>query len=151
VAASRNRRRHRRQIDPDGPPGASRIQPGSPPDDQITFSFKYLHPNPPVSQNFPADYWGELMSCLKMISGLNTGEILGNRSSSRRAHGIDWDDSNIPEGFAHLPQHLRDSAGFQFSVKRDDYGRIVGLLLGNVFYVCWFDPEHQTTGRPKGQ
>ena len=98
----------------------------------------------------PDDYWDELMSCLKTLSGLKTSEVLGKRSSSLRAHGIDWDDSNVKEGFAHLPSHLRDSNGFQFSVKRDNYGRIVGLLLHNVFYVCWFDPEHQTTGSPKG-
>ena len=129
------------------PPG--RIKAGDlPPDQHITFSFKHLHPNPPVSQNFPDGYWGELLRCLKQHSRMLVGEILGNRSPLR-AHGIDWSDSNVPQGFSYLPEPFCDMGGFQLSVKRDTFGRIIGLLIGNVFSVCWLDPQHQTTGRQR--
>lgn len=151
MAASKKRRgRNRRKgINPGEPPGSDRINPGAPRDRQITFSFKYLHPKPPVSQDFPDGYLKELMNCLKEISEWDQGEFVGNRSSSLRAHGIDWSDSNIPDGFTHLPKHLQDSAGYQISIERDVYGRVIGLLIGSVFHVCWLDPNHETMGRKR--
>lgn len=148
MAASRSKKR--KGINPGKPPGESRIDPGSPPPDQtITFSFKYLHPNPPVSQEFPEGYFAELLRCLQHHSRQFKSELVGSRNPAEKAHGINWATSNVPQGFDHLPKQLREMNGYQLSVKREEFGRIVGLLLENVFYVCWFDPQHETTGRQK--
>ena len=148
MAASRSKKGKKRgkRIAPGEPPaGSGRIKPDDPAAlRKILFSFKYLHLTPPVSQEFPGDYLPELMKCLRAFSGRERGEVVGNRNPSMRAHGIDWAKSNFPAGFSHLPAHLRDVAGFQLTVRRDKYGRVIGFLSGAVFYVCWLDPQHET-------
>jgi hypothetical protein len=144
VAASKRRDR---RIQPGEPPKKGRIDPGDPSQlGEITFSFKYLRSDPPVRQNFPDGYLDELLKCLKAFSERQKGEVVGSRNPSLRAHGIDWSKSNVPNGFDHLPSHLRDIAGFQLTVRREQYGRIIGFLSGTVFYVCWLDPNHETMG-----
>lgn len=139
----------KKPIDPGKIPGSNRIPTPALPADQIKFSFKYLHPNPPVSQSFPEGYWAALLGCLREHSGLNHNELVGNRNPSLRAHGIDWDDSNVPGGFDHLPSHLADVAGFQITISKDVFGRVIGFLIDGVFYVCWLDPNHETMGKKK--
>lgn len=150
MSASKHQQKSKGKIpSPTGPSGGRIVAGSLPRDDGITFSFKYLHRNPPVSQEFPDGYWSELLRCFREYCGRNKGEIVGNRNPSLRAHGLDWDDSKVTDGFSHLPPHLRDCNGFQLSVKKDTFGRVIGLLLGSVFYVCWLDPKHETTGRTK--
>ena len=146
------RRGKKNRITSGNPPGEGRIDPGTPPPDQrIYFSFRYLHPHPPVDQTFPNEnYISELMRALKEASNWHRGELVGNRNKALRAHGIDWNDSNIPhdrfeEG---LPEQFKGYDGYQLSVGRD-LGRVIGLLAGNVFYVRWLDPGHETTGRQR--
>lgn len=151
MAASRkNKRKDKRgRIRPD-PPQAGRIRTGIPaPETHLRFSFRYLHPKPPVSQNFPDGYWAELLRCFKQISELRRADLLGNRNPALRAHGIDWAKSNFPNGFEHLPEQYREYAGYQLSVRRDTYGRVIGFIREDVFYVCWLDPNHETMGEQR--
>ena len=69
------------------------------------------------------------------------GELTRNRNRSQRSHGIDWAKSNVPQGFDHLPDQLRDVNGFQLTVRKNLFGRVTGPLLDNRFYVCWLDPQ----------
>ncbi len=119
---------------------------GPPPEpDEIRFSFKHLHPTPPVSQIVGDGYYEALFERLKAVSQMKRTEFLANRNDALKAHGINWEASAVPNGFNHIrdPQ-LRDYKGYQFSIDRYNHGRVVGLLVGNTFHICWLDPNHET-------
>lgn len=129
------------------PLSTGRIKPDSPPlqPEEIMFSFKYLHPTPPVSQEFPEGYWNALFRRLHDVSRMKLSEFLGSRNDALKAHGIKWEDSAFKDGFPHLNEQLRAYKGYQFSIDRYNFGRVIGFLRGNVFYICWLDPKHETT------
>lgn len=69
-------------------------------------------------------------------------EVCTNRSQSLRAHPIEWPGTTEPQGFIHLNSELRESPAHQFSVSANEHGRIHGFCIDNVFFVVWFDPDH---------
>ena len=94
MAASR-RGKNRGRIRPGTPPGKGRIYPGQPPEEPyIVVSLRYLHPEPPVGDDFPDRYATVLIRCLERITKLRHGELVGQRGSGD--HGIDWKNTNVP-------------------------------------------------------
>jgi hypothetical protein len=77
------------------------------------------------------------------ISSLKASELFSNRSSSLRAHPIDWSKTTEKYGFTHLNSQLKQIPAYQFQISSNEHGRIHGFILGNVFFVIWFDPEHK--------
>lgn len=125
----------------------SSIHPISPSIDSETlrFSFKHLSLGEP---NFSLDgktskYFEKVLSRLKDISALKASEVFSNRSSSLRAHPIDWEKTTMKEGFSHLNEQLRQVPAYQFQISSNKHGRIHGFILENIFFVIWFDPEHK--------
>lgn len=91
-------------------------------------------------------YFRELMTKFRDISRMETREFIGKESKVIRNHVIRFADTSEMSGFSCLNDTLRTQAmdcAYQFSVKRDDFGRIHGFIVGDVFFVVWYDPDHK--------
>ena len=79
----------------------------------------------------------KLLDCLKSVSGKSITELT-NRST-HDLHPIDWDRTNTkpPAGYEQLEY-------WQFRIDKSS-GRVIGVLINNVFYVVWLDPHHNLT------
>ena len=113
-------------------------------DDLIRFSFKYLD----FSKKYPlksndSDYFRCFFSRLQSISQMKASEFRMNKDKSLRAHTHNWSQTSEPDGFQHLNTQLRQCEPWQFQLSANKHGRIHGILLDEVFYVVWFDPNHQ--------
>lgn len=76
------------------------------------------------------------------MSGLHASQ-----SKSVRFHVVEWDETTQRAGFTHLNEQLREHPAYQFQVAKNG-PRVIGIPLGNVFYICWIDWDHQLY--PKG-
>ncbi len=112
----------------------------------VSFSFKYLELNhgkfglPDTAAK--VNYLTQLFDRLRQISSMKCQEFR-QAGKALRSHPIHWDGTSEPEGFAHLNEQLRDCQPWQFSLAREELGRIHGLWVDNVFYAVWVDHEHQ--------
>jgi hypothetical protein len=110
----------------------------------ISFSFKYFQrDHDKFSGNSQAiSYWLTLLDRLKSLSSLTAQELLVNRSSSLRCHPIKWADTS--ENCFGIPneEQLVDTP-YQFSLSSNEYGRVHGFFIDEIFYVVWLDPNHQ--------
>lgn len=59
-----------------------------------------------------------------------------------RAHRIKWSNPGITERSFGLSPDVGDEDAWQFSVSSNKHGRIHGFLIDEIFYVRWFDPDH---------
>lgn len=116
------------------------------PDDLVRFSFRHLT----SSEKFclPGEgelvkYMGVLLSRLKAVSDLRLSEFRSAGGKALRAHRHDWSNTTEEDGYSHLSQQLQECEPWQFSLSANEYGRVHGILVDNVFYVVWFDPEHR--------
>lgn len=89
-----------------------------------------------------SQYFCKVFERLQAMSGFQASEFLRSRSSAVRCHPIDWKDTTEPNGFEHLNQQLRDLTPYQFEISANAHGRVHGFILGDTFYVVWFDPDH---------
>lgn len=110
----------------------------------IRFSFKHLCLNHPKFslEGKTHEYFEKVLERLKNISTLKASEIFSNRSSSLRAHPIDWQCTSEQDGFSHLNEQLRQVPAYQFQISSNEHGRVHGFILGNIFFVIWLDPRH---------
>jgi hypothetical protein len=135
-----------KRIKPSKLKNKSDIHPSKPSVDNETlrFSFKHLDLN---HKKFSIkkkehDYFGKVLERLKAISTFKASEVFANRSSSLRAHPIDWRHTSEKKGFSHLNSQLQDIPAYQFQISSNEHGRIHGFILENIFFIIWFDPEH---------
>lgn len=114
-------------------------------EDTVIFSFKYLdldHGKFQVKHR-NGEYVHKLMDRLKHYSSMSMkGQILSSHSKSLRAHPIIWRDTSERDGFTCLNDQLRSVDGYQIEVEKKHYGRILGFVLDNIFFVVWLDPDH---------
>lgn len=112
----------------------------------VNFSFKYFdleHTKfdlPDTARKI--QYLQALFDRLKQISSMKCQEF---RQSGKalRSHPIEWHKTSEPDGFTHLNEQLQGCAPWQFSLARDELGRIHGLWVGTTFYAVWVDHEHR--------
>jgi len=112
----------------------------------LSFSFKYLDlqndkfdlPDTTVK----AGYLAALFDRLKHISTMKCAEFR-ETGKALRSHAIEWSKTSEPEGYSHLPEQLRECEPWQFSLARDELGRIHGILLDRIFYAVWIDHDHK--------
>ncbi|MGK9047856.1 hypothetical protein KXR63_10855 [Stutzerimonas chloritidismutans] len=123
----------------------SQIKAGTPSPKTLSFSFRYIDPR---NQKF--DYSqkesGYFCKVIERLSGLSTytfSEVMAERSPALKAHPIDWPDTSEPAGFSNLNEQLRESTPYQFSISRNEHGRVHGFFIDDVFYVVWLDPAHR--------
>lgn len=116
----------------------------SPPDDSLTFSFKFFDASdarvcPPEFRN---GYTQSLMARLKSLSTMRVSEFYSNRSSSLRAHPVDWSNTSRPDGFSNIGEQFEAYTPYQFSISSNADGRVFGFLIDACFYVVWLDSDH---------
>ncbi len=84
----------------------------------IRFSFKHLafkHEKFSFEEK-SCEYFCKVLERLKDISTLKASEIFSNRSSSLRAHQIDWNETTEKDGFTRLNEQLRQIPAYQFQI-----------------------------------
>ncbi len=69
-------------------------------------------------------------------------EFTADRGGTLKSHPINWGQTSEPEGFQHLNEQFQGYTPYQFAISRNEYGRIHGFFIGNVFHVVWLDPDH---------
>lgn len=109
----------------------------------ISFSFKYYQNS---HHKFSCDnrnstYWLTLVERLKALSSLSNQELLVNRSQTLRCHPIKWEDTS-ENGFGLPNEEQLVDTPYQFSLSSNEYGRVHGFLIDEVFYIVWLDPDH---------
>ncbi len=79
----------------------------------------------------------KLLDCLKSVSGKSITELM--QKSTHDLHPIDWSKTNTnpPAGYEQLEY-------WQFRVDKSN-GRVIGIIVNNVFYIVWLDPYHNLT------
>lgn len=109
----------------------------------ISFSFKYYQNghNKFSCNEKAATYWLTLIERLKALSGLSHRELLMNRSSSLRCHPIKWENTS-ENGFGLPNEEQLVDTPYQFSLSSNEYGRVHGFFIDEVFYIVWLDPDH---------
>jgi len=110
----------------------------------ISFSFKYYQT---AHDRFSCTkkqvvYWLTLIDRLKDISSLTAQELLINRSSTLRCHPIKWDDTSEKNGFGLPNEEQLVDTPYQFSLSSNEYGRVHGFFIDQIFYIVWLDPDH---------
>jgi hypothetical protein len=60
---------------------------------------------------------------------------------SLRCHPIDWDDTT-ETCFGLVNEEQLVSQPYQFQLSSNEYGRVHGFFIENVFYIVWLDPDH---------
>jgi len=114
------------------------------PEDNLKFSFKYLNFDRKFHIKDVTDgYLKVLLDHLKSLSSITVQVFRTNKHKALRAHTIDWQDTSEIQGFACLNEQLRQCEPWQFELCVNEHGRVHGILLDEIFYVVWLDPDHQ--------
>ena len=79
----------------------------------------------------------KLLDGLKSVSNKTITELMNK--STHDLHRISWDKANTkpPNGYEQLDY-------WQFRIDKSS-GRIIGVIIDNIFYVLWLDPYHNLT------
>lgn len=129
--------------------GGQVAKPVVPTEGFVQFSFKYAHL--PSEGKFcintrEAEYFVRLVTRMREVSAMPTGDFLSKYSKALRNHSISFTETSEPEGFSCLNATLRHEtmgSARQFSIDRTECGRIHGFMVGDVFFVVWYDSEHE--------
>ncbi len=110
----------------------------------VNFSFKYLDG---LNEKFTyrphnAAYFCEILERIKSLSSHTKQELLSNRSPALKIHPIDWPKTS-EKGFGFPMEEAIVDIPYQFSITRNEYGRIHGFFISNTFYIVWLDKEHK--------
>lgn len=76
----------------------------------------------------------DLLDCLKSVSGKTIADL---KNSIHDFHPVNWSRTNVK-----CPSEQGEY--WQFRINKSK-GRVIGLLIENVFYVVWLDPHHNIT------
>ena len=119
---------------------------------EMLFSFKYLDA---ACESYSLDrcdrrehYVSQLLPRLCHLSRMTIKAFKGERSKALRSHPINWDEIKNHDGFGTIPETneqlyaASQSDAYQFAVTANEYGRVAGFFIDNVFHVVWLDPDH---------
>jgi hypothetical protein len=88
-------------------------------------------------------YLESLLTRLRDVSNITLREFRNLwRKGELRNHPIAWHETSEPDGFPLDPQ-LKEEEAWQFELKKNEYGRVHGVLIDQVFHVVWLDPKHR--------
>lgn len=126
------------------PPSGSVHKAKQLPDDLVRFSFRHYSStekfcHPAADRAHP--YLGVLLDRLRDVSGMKLSEFTAS-GKTLRSHSHDWASTTEKDGYSHLSKQLQECAPWQFSLTANEHGRVHGILIDNVFYIVWLDPEH---------
>jgi hypothetical protein len=134
------------------PPAVSQIKKTEVPDEGLRFSFRYFCNDEELcpKNGFSKNYTQKLAERLKELSAWTVARFTGETLPEVKNHRINWPDTSRATGFRSLPAQVRDGEAWQFSITRNEHGRVHGLLIGHTFYVVWLDVEHKLYPKPDG-
>ncbi len=113
----------------------------------MVFSFQYLDCVTEefcINESVPSSYFVKLYERLKELSRMTMKEFTSTKTKALRNHPIDFSDSKVLKNCFGIPnedQIVGDSA-WQFSISKDEHGRVAGFIIGQVFYIVWLDRNH---------
>lgn len=115
------------------------------PYDLLRFSFRHFQTTPKFclpSQGDKPQYADRLLDRLKSVSDFTVSKFRVDKHTGLRAHRHDWPKTSEPNGFLHLSEQLQQCEAWQFCLSANEHGRVHGILIDEVFYVVWLDPNH---------
>lgn len=118
----------------------------APMDALLRFSFRLLRSTGKFGHEHACDpprYLHHLLQRLQAVSSMSAKEFRASKDQSLRAHRHQWERTTEREGFAHLPPEWGRQEAWQFQLSANKHGRVHGILVDEVFYVVWLDPEHR--------
>lgn len=110
----------------------------------LEFSFKYLDV---TNQKFSLErcspeFLKALLESIQVHSNAPVSTFVEQNNKENR-HMNDWPLTTEPDGFSTLdPDQLAYNDVWQFAPIPKQRWRVHGLLIENVFYVVWLDPDH---------
>jgi hypothetical protein len=115
----------------------------TPAEQRMTFSFRRFTSTQKFTHQKCKDstaYLNQLLERMKAVSGMETGPFRASGGSALRSHQIKFEETSERNGFGFaIPEGC---SPWQFSLSSNEYGRVHGYIIRNVFYVVWLDPEH---------
>ncbi len=110
---------------------------------EISFSFKYYDKNHPKfsCKEQSNAYWLKVIERLSKLSTMSRRDLETNRSSAIRCHPIEWHETT-EESFGLPNEEQLVDTPYQFSISSNEYGRVHGFFIDEVFYIVWLDPNH---------
>lgn len=78
----------------------------------------------------------DLLDCFKSVNNKTVSEL---KQSIHDLHPIDWAHTNTAP-----PSMSNQHEYWQFRINKSK-GRVIGILIENVFYIVWLDPHHNLT------
>ncbi len=78
----------------------------------------------------------DLLDCFKSVSNMTIPEL---KASMHDLHPINWAQTNTS-----APDNSEQCEYWQFRINKSK-GRIIGILIDDVFYIVWLDPHHNLT------
>ena len=115
-------------------------------DDYIRFSFQYVDQSNDKFKFCDCEtvYFIKVIERLKNLCAWKMKDFISCRSDALKANYIEWSLSSEPNGFSHiLNTELWAENSREFSISRNEYGRIEGFIIDNTFYIVWFDRSHK--------
>jgi|GEM_PF-1187864 hypothetical protein len=119
--------------------------------ERIQFSFKHLevdHPDFRI-ENCSADFFRALLCKVKQYESYTEQQFIDINHQDDRVQFY-FGDSAYPDGFTSLDIELQAEHGWEIKLVPDARRhspeaawRAYGMLLGNVFYFVWLDPDHR--------
>jgi hypothetical protein len=114
-------------------------------DTLLKFSFKYLDLGHDKFTCYGKEsgYFLAFIDRMKDLSFSLVSELKqsGRQRKGIRFHDIDWRDTSVA-GFGIPNEEMVVDKPWQFSISANEFGRVHGFFIGNVFYIVWFDPDH---------
>ncbi|SRR5712691_3384436 len=115
----------------------------------IRFSFKHLDAaNEKFScANCSQEYFVKLLETLQKYTW--TVEQFSDQNHNERRHVIYFPNTSEPDGFENIPGIDLDQLGYyegwEIGISIDPYDcgwRVHGILIDEIFFVIWLDPNH---------
>jgi hypothetical protein len=111
----------------------------------LEFSFKYLDStNEKFSpQECSVEFFRALIEAIQAYSHW-TVERFTDQNNKDHRHIIVFEETTEPDGFSTLEEdQLAYHDAWQFGLSKTEVWRVHGILIDNVFYVVWLDPDHK--------
>jgi hypothetical protein len=115
-------------------------------DGPFLFSLKHLdqtHKKFPIPDK--KNYFNKFLERLQRLSNENVSDLMrchGSRRGPFKFHAIEWENTSEKSGFR-IPKEAYGEECWQFSVTRNEHGRVHGFFIGPTFYIVWLDPDHK--------
>lgn len=116
------------------------------PDNLLRFSFRFWESTRKFGHGRNADassYLHQLLQRFQTLSSLQVKEFRSSKGKALRAHRHEWARTTQTEGFSGLATEWEGYEAWQFQVTANQHGRVHGILIDEVFYVIWLDPDHR--------